>query len=87
MISTIVTRAYVLVTVMPRYSRSMVASYYARRPLLVYSKFNTLLNRMRKRKFCFDFVPDIKIGHFPSQLRPLRVETGQYQADEAEANG
>src|SRR6266403_145646 len=30
--STIVTRAYVLVTVMPRYSRSMVTSHYARRP-------------------------------------------------------
>jgi hypothetical protein len=27
-----VTRAYVLVTVMPRYSRSMMASYHAYRP-------------------------------------------------------
>ena len=26
------TRAYVLVTVMPRYSRSMMASYYGHRP-------------------------------------------------------
>jgi hypothetical protein len=41
-ISSIVTRAYVLVTVMPRYSRPMVASLLLeRRPLLVYSKLNT----------------------------------------------